>query len=128
MTIVITPADIKEICPSTLPDAVIEDLICMVQDRIGECVEASYVECTAKMILKYSVCHFVEQTQGDKVKSKKAANGASVTFDNAGTSSEGLDGTNAGRLVMSIDTAGCSSALVTTTLFIGSFGNAARVG
>ena len=72
MAITITPADIQAICPNSLPDAVVEDLICTVKDAMETCAEAAYALCTATNILKYAVCHLVQMTQGGEVKSERA--------------------------------------------------------
>ncbi len=123
MAIIITPAEVNEICPNAFPTAVIDDLICMVQDRIGDCVETSYAECTGRTILKYAVCHFVESMQGGETSSKRAANGASVNYTNMGAG-EGLSSTPSGRLLIQLDTAGCTSNLVNDTFLFTTVGSA----
>jgi hypothetical protein len=114
MTVPITIPDVKEVCPTSLSDTVITRLIDTVQARIGACVEAAYSIPEAETILIYAVCHFIELTEGGEVKSERAPNGASTTFENQG-SGQGLRSTQSGRLLLTLDTAGCSNNLVQQT-------------
>ena len=124
MAITITAADIQAFCPNSLPDAVIDDLICTVQSKIGDCVEAAYPVCEATTILKAAVCHLAQSIDGGEVKSERAPNGASTTYANNGAG-EGLKSTQMGRLLLSLDTAGCSNALVAPTFLFLAAGNPA---
>lgn len=111
----ITASDVTAICPTSLPDAVVDDIICMVESRIGDCVTSSYTdECTQDIILKYAACYFVESMGGEEVSQEKAANGSSVTYDIQG-GGEGLRSNQWGRLLIQVDTAGCYSNLVADT-------------
>lgn len=114
MAITITIAEVKEFCPTSLPDAVITSLIDLVTERMGACAEASYPVETAKTILIYAVCHFVQLTEGGEVKSERSPNGAATTFENH-ASGEGLKSTQNGRTLLMLDTAGCSNNLVQQT-------------
>jgi hypothetical protein len=114
MAITITPADVKAFCPTSLPDAVITSLIDLVIERMGACAEAAYPADTAKTILIYAVCHFVQVTDGGEVKSERSPNGSSTTFENH-ASGEGLKSTQSGRTLLMLDTAGCSNNLVQQT-------------
>ena len=114
MAIVITIADVKAFCPTSLPDAVITSFIDLVNERMGDCAESSYPVDTAKTILIYAICHFVQATEGSEIQSERAPNGASTTFENHG-SGEGLKSTQSGRTLLMLDTAHCSNSLVTQT-------------
>jgi len=124
MTVPITIPDVKEVCPTSLPDPVITRLIDTVQARIGDCVEAAYTVPEAESILIYAVCHFVQVTEGGEVKSERAPNGASTTFENH-ASGEGLKSTQSGRTLLMLDTAGCSNNLVQQTFLFLATGNPA---
>ena len=124
MAIVITPADIKAFCPNSLPDAVVTSLIDLVTERMGECAESAYPADTAKTILTYAVCHFVQVTEGGEVKSERAPNGASTTFENH-AGGEGLKSTQSGRTLLMLDTAHCANNLVTKTFLFMAVGDPA---
>ena len=125
MTIVITASDVKEFCSTSLSDAAIDALICVVQDKMGECAESSYSECVAKQVLIYATCHLIESQKGGSVTQKRAANGASISTEQYGTG-EGVKSTPSGRLLIMIDSAGCYNNLFVSPLLFASVGNAAR--
>jgi len=123
MTIQVTPCDVKSFCSTSLSDQAINALICAVQSKIGDCVETNYDECVGKLILTYAVCHMAESQKGS-VTQKRAANGASISTEYYGTG-EGVKSTSAGRMLISLDSAGCYNALFATPLLFGSVGDAA---
>ncbi len=124
MAIVITPDDIKEFCNTSLSDAAIDALICVVQDKMGACAESSYEECVGKQILIYATCHLIESAKGSTTQ-KRAANGASISTEYYGTG-EGLKSTPSGRTLLMIDSAGCYNGLFVSPLILGTVGNPAR--
>lgn len=109
---VITPADLT--CVTSQSDEIVQCVIDAVQDQIGACLDASYSECTAKLIAISTVCHILSSTDGGEITSERAPNGASTTYANHG-SGEGLKGTEAGRLALSLDTKGCLNAMFADT-------------
>lgn len=114
----ITTSQIRTLCPSSFPDEVYDDIICMVNARIGQCVTDSYPnECTQDTVLKYAACYFIADMSGPEASSEKAANGASVSYSlpDAGT---GLKSNQWGRLLISVDIAGCYSNLVADEFFM----------
>lgn len=119
MTIQVTPCDIK----SSLDDDEINDLICVVQSKMGECVETSYDECVGKRILIYAVRHMLESQEG-AITSEKAANGSSVNYEYYGTG-EGVKSTSAGRMLVMLDSSGCYHNLFTSPLYFGVVGDPA---
>ena len=123
MTIQVTPCDVKEFCTTSLSDQAINALICVVQSKMGECVESSYDECVGKMVLTYAVCHMVESQTGEKTQ-VRAANGASISQEHYGTG-EGVKSTSAGRNLIMIDSAGCYNNLFVSPLLFATVGNAA---
>lgn len=125
MAITVTLETIKETCPTTLPDAVISGLICTTTERIAGCLEMSYPECTAELLLTYAVCHFVQAAAGGDKKMTKAPNGASTTLEIYG-GGEGLSSTPMGRLLVSLDTKGCANSLTQNTFLFGTVGNTAE--
>jgi len=124
MAIPITVAEIQALCPSSLPDALISDLICTVADAMETCVESAYPLCLAKSILQYTVCHLVLNSVGGEIKSERAPNGSSTTFENH-NGGEGLKSTSFGRLVISLDTGLCYNSLFAPTFLFLSGGNPA---
>lgn len=125
MTITITIPDVNAFCPNSLPDDVITSLISLVTERMGDCAESAYPADTAKTILIYAICHFVQVTEGGEVKSERAPNGASTTFENH-VAGEGLKSTQSGRTLLMLDTAGCSNNLVQQTFVFLAAGNPAE--
>ena len=124
MTIIITIADVKAFCPTSLPDAVITSLINLVNERMGDCAESAYPLDTAKTILIYAICHFVQVTEGSEIQSERAPNGASTTFENH-ASGEGLKSTQSGRTLLMLDTANCANNLVAQTFLFLAMGDPA---
>ncbi len=123
MTIQVTSCDVKEFCETGLSDAAIGSLICVVQSKMGECVEASYDECVGKQVLIYAVCHMVESQEGS-ITQERAANGSSVSQEYYGTG-EGVKSTKAGRMLIMLDSAGCYNALFVSPLLFGVVGDPA---
>tara|TARA_R110000772_G_scaffold267056_1_gene390338 strand:+ start:35 stop:433 length:399 start_codon:yes stop_codon:yes gene_type:complete len=124
MTIQVTACDVKAFCTTSLGDQAIEALICVVQSKMGECVETAYDECVGKQVLIYAVCHMVESQSGEKTQIR-ASNGASVTKQYHGTG-EGVKSTQSGRMLIMIDSAGCYNNLFVSPLLFGTVGEAAR--
>ena len=122
MTLVVTSADIRDFCPVSSSDAVIESIICSVQAGIGDCLESSYPECTALTIFKAVVCHLLSSVEGGEVTTERAPNGAATTFANNG-SGEGLKSSEMGRLALSLDKNNCTDAMFTSTLLFLAGGN-----
>jgi hypothetical protein len=109
---IITPADLP--CSSGQSDELVQCVIDSIQETIGACLDASYPECTAKLIFVSVACHILGSTDGGEVTSERAPNGASTTYANNG-SGEGLKGTESGRLALSLDTKGCTSTMFADT-------------
>ena len=124
MTIQVTPCDVKAFCTTSMSDEAINALICVVQSKIGECVESSYDECVGKQVLIYATCHMLESAKGSTTQ-KRAANGASISTEYYGTG-EGVKSTPSGRLLIMIDSAGCYNGLFVSPLMFGTVGNPAR--
>lgn len=125
MAIPSTVDEIKMTCKTTLPDSVVEGIICMVNERVGQCLTQTYPECTATNIFDWMVCHFIEAMQGGSITQKKAANGASISITQYG-SGEGLKATPFGRMVIMADIQGCYSNLVADTFLFGVVGDPTR--
>lgn len=124
MAIVITPEEINALCPNDLPDAVISNLIDTVVSSMGDCAESSYDLPLATTILQYAICHLVQSSEGGEIKSERAANGSSTTYENH-NGGEGLKSTSFGRLVISLDTNNCNVALFAPTFLFMSAGDPA---
>tara|TARA_R110000851_G_scaffold3716_2_gene15164 strand:+ start:605 stop:1000 length:396 start_codon:yes stop_codon:yes gene_type:complete len=125
MAIPSSVADIREVIKTPLPDSVIEGIIGMVNELVGACLSSSYPTNTAENIFKWMVCHFIQAMDGGSVTQKRAANGASISFEQYGTG-EGLKSTPFGRMVVMADTKGCYSGLVADTFLFGVIGDPTR--
>lgn len=123
MTIQVTPCDVKAFSNTGMTDEAINALICVVQSKIGECVESFYDECVGKQILIYAVAHMLESQEG-AITSEKAANGSSVNYEYYGTG-EGVKSTSAGRMLVMLDSSGCYHNLFTSPLYFGVVGDPA---
>ncbi len=121
----VTASDIKGLCPTSMSDSAVDNLILMVESRVGECVRESYPECEATVIISYAVCHFVEAAAGGSVTSRKSANGASVNVEQYGKG-QGFRSTPSGRTLISLDIFGCTSKLVADTFVFTTIGDANR--
>ena len=122
MTIQVTPCDVKQFCKSSLSDAAITQLICVVQAKMGECVESSYDECVAKQILIYATGHLMQSQAGGTTTQKRAANGASITTEVYG-GGEGVKSTPCGRMLIMLDSNGCYNSLFASPLLFGVVGS-----
>lgn len=124
MAINISVFDVKDMCGTSASDKVIESIIFLVLDKMGACVESAYSVGVGETIVNYAVCHLLGVQDGGDIKSERAPNGSSTTFENKG-SGEGLRSTQWGRLLISIDTAGCYNAMFEQTFFFAAAGNSA---
>lgn len=123
MTIQVTPCDVKSFTNTNMSDEAINGLICVVQAKIGECVESAYDECVGKQVLIYATAHMLESQEGS-ITSEKAANGSSVNYEYYGTG-EGVKSTSAGRMLVMLDSAGCYNNLFVSPLVFMSIGDPA---
>lgn len=121
----VTAADIKGLCSTSMTDSAVDNLILMVESRVGDCVRQTYPECEATVIISYAVCHFIEAAAGGSVTSRKAANGASVNIEQYGKG-QGFRTTPSGRILLSLDIQGCTSKLVADTFVFTTIGDANR--
>lgn len=116
----IEPSDLP--CSNGQSDELVQCVIDSIQERIGACLDASYPGCTAKLIFVNVACHILSSTGGGEITSERAPNGASTTYANNG-SGEGLKSTEFGRLALSLDTNGCTSAMFADTFLFLSAGD-----
>ena len=125
MSCCVTIDDVKAICPSDLPDNIIQLYIDSVCTKIGACLSASYDESTAKLINMNMVAYLVCGQSGyGQVKSERAPNGASTTYE-VTVSKDGLQSSSYGRTVYNLDTNGCWQGMMASTVLIGCVGNGA---
>ena len=121
--ILVNASDVKALCSTGLDDVVIDAMICAVQSKMGDCVQATYDECVGKLILTYAVCHMAESQEGS-ITQERAANGSSVSQEYYGTG-EGVKSTKAGRMLIMLDGSGCYNALFASPLLFGLVGETA---
>lgn len=111
MSLVITSTELRAICPNLIAtDAKLDLLIAAIGCRVDTCLTSSYAECPdlARLIKMNTVCHFA--TLSDRVgqiTSRKYANGAAESFNNYTNGGQGLNATEFGESILSLDSAGC---------------------
>lgn len=111
MTIVVTVAEVQELAGADLPDIVIQGFIDQGL-KAEDCLEASYSADTAKTIVMLYAAHLADISDGGSIKTERASNGASVTFNNS-NDGRGLWQTPFGRSLEALDTNHCMAALTT---------------
>lgn len=114
MAVTITLAQVRARYPSlsTVADDTITDLIAYA-DLLDDCLDSSYpgnnsLQTLIKLAL---VAHLASLNTDARVSSRRAPNGASVSYDRS-LSSEGLAETSYGRFLLQIDTSGCVTNLI----------------
>lgn len=120
MAVVLTLEEFKQFHPEVIaPDVVIQAYIDYVQTFIdaGVC----WSDNQTKIIGYNLVAHFVTLSNGKRISSHHAPNGASQTFD-LGKEGNGLAATSYGRLAMQLDTCGSLGGIVDSGIFIGAIG------
>ena len=111
----ITASDIRDECCTNLSDSMIDRIICVVNESIGTCLTA-YPECKAELLTILAVCHFASAHSGGEIKSEKAPNGSTVTYETSGdkdkSSAIGFSSTDFGRQFLELDNLNCGAGLV----------------
>lgn len=119
----VTVNQVRETCPSSLPDSAIESILCMVNDKVGECLDASYSECEAYNIQLYLACHIIYLTENpQRVESFSAPNGTKESYKNY-TTENGLGSTSFGKLILLLDKSGCVQQNTSTPFWLQSVGS-----
>lgn len=108
--ITITLEQVREVMGAdyaSVPDSTINMFITL-SNKLDECLELSYPNDTAtqEAIKLYAVCHMTAMSSGKQTKSQTAPNGASRSFEFIGAG-DGIQLTSYGRVIQSLDTAGC---------------------
>ncbi len=115
----VTKEDIKSRCETSAPDAVIDDWICLLNEKAGACLDASYSECEARILFTLAVCHFISQSEGGEVESERAANGSTIKYvTKEKNSGLGWGSTDFGRQILALDNTGCLSPILETGEFM----------
>ena len=118
----VTIEQVRSTCPTSLSDTVIDGVICMVNNRVGECLDSSYSDCEAQNLQMYLACHIVYLMDNPQLlASFRTPNGTSESFQNY-TNQTGLGSTSFGKLILTFDTQGCVLKTTSKTLFIGTSG------
>ena len=120
----ITVEDVRAACPDVnYPDSVIEGVICMVNEKVGDCLDQSYEECEAKNIQTWLICHILELMANPKrLSGFTTPNGTSESYQNY-TSQTGLGATSFGQLITTFDTSGCVQNATNKPFWIASVGS-----
>lgn len=115
----VTKEDIKARCETSAPDAVIEDWICLLNEKVGACLDSSYSECEARILFIFAICHFISQSSGGEIESERAANGSSVKYvTKEKNSGLGWGSTDHGRQILALDKLDCLKPILETGEFM----------
>lgn len=102
---------IKSVCPAiTMPDAVIQGQIDFLDSRYGLCLVNSYDDANGSLLAANAICYKLlefNQEQPLPVKSERAPNGSSTTYD---TSRIMQDSRN---FIYKYDSSGCLNGWIT---------------
>lgn len=92
---------------ASVPDSTIS-MLTTLAGAMDECLESSYPDNLElqEAIKLYAICHMTAVTAGKQTKSQSAASGAGRSFEFI-ASKEGIQLTSYGRMVQSLDGAGC---------------------
>lgn len=108
----ITAADVQAFLGElgySIPGALLDPILCMV-NKIIPCLNAAeYDECTAKLILMHAAALMCASSGARRIKSQGAPNGASRSFDYGEDALTGLR-----QSLSDLDTAGCTMSLPIT--------------
>lgn len=126
MAITITVDDVRAFFPSIqATDSYIHTMINVVSAKLDSCLDAAYPlpdgEPIQEAIKLNLVCHFAELQGNGRLKSRKAANGSSASYESF-TDRDGLALTGYGETVLMIDSAGCWMSMIPQTWFVDTFG------
>lgn len=122
----VTITDINDTYPTGFPDSVIQRTIDTVYALMGDCVSTSYPDQSVQdSIIIYAVLYLLDGMNGAETTSERAANGAATTRQIQG-GGDGLKSNRWGRLLMQLDSGGCSGALVPDTAFMFTIGSTDR--
>lgn len=108
----ITAADVQQFLGElgySIPGALLEPILCVV-NKIIPCLDgAGYDDCTAKLILMYAAALMATSSGARRIKSQSGPNGASRSFDYGDDSIAWLRNS-----LSALDTNGCTSDLPIT--------------
>lgn len=122
----VTITDINDTYPTGFPDGVIQRTLDGVNDLMGYCVTTSYPsESLQDSIIIYATLYLLDSMNGAEATSERSANGAATTRQIQG-GGDGLKSNRWGRLLMQLDSGGCSGALVPDTAFMFTIGSTDR--
>ena len=119
----ITVEDVRDRCPTSLSDSVIEDYICTVNALVGDCLDSTYPDCVAKTIQANLVCHLIYLADNpQRVSGYKTPNSTSESYE-VYTSEDGLGSTSFGKTILLLDKNGCVQQGTSTPFWLQSVGS-----
>jgi hypothetical protein len=113
MVATVTPDDIKALQPTSLADAVIQDMIDCIDEADACLTGAGVSDAKAKLLKSYAVAHQVLMAAGGSLSSQRAQSGAAKSF--AFKSDQGLPATVWGQMLKQMDSSGCVVGLLENT-------------
>lgn len=108
----VSVSDVKDLTGTNLPDSIVEMQINMVISRCGDCLDASYSESEANFIALMAAAALVDASSSSTlIKSERAANGSSTTYQDKTVSQSMFNDNQYGAQALAFDTHGCLLSL-----------------
>jgi hypothetical protein len=127
MAVTITPDEVKEIIPTTSSCDIVQCYINSMNAKVGDCIDNTYDPSTAKLIKLNLVAYQIAVNEDvQDVTSKKAPNGASVTYSQSSNNGSGIMSNKYGRTVYNLDTNMCWKGIVKSNIAFGTVGQTNR--
>ena len=119
--------EVRDMCAADINaaqvnDTIITTYIAAVNSKVGSCLDSSYDAELAKVIQLLTICHLVALLKSDRVKSFKAPNGTTYTYESY-LNRDSLGLTGFGKQILMLDAEGCVSNAFATPFFAQSVGS-----
>lgn len=123
----VTVTQVREMCAAEISiaainDTVITSYIAAVNSKVGSCLDTSYDADLAPVIQLLTICHLLALLKSDRVKSFKAPNGTSFSYESY-LDRDSLGLTGFGKQILMLDDKGCVSNAFAPPFFAQSVGS-----
>lgn len=119
----VSVSDVQDLTNSNLPESIIQMQINMVISRVGACLDANYSEDEANFIALMTVAAMSDLSDSSsKIKTEKAANGASTTYQDTNFNASSFENNQFGSQAKAFDTAVCLNGLFPQVAGLGTSG------
>lgn len=127
MAVTITPSEVKELINTTSSCDVVQCYINAMNAKVGTCIEQAYDPSTAKLIKLNLVAYQIAVNEDiQDVVSKKAPNGASITYSSPSNPQTGIMSNKYGRTVYNLDTNLCWKGFIKSNIAFKAVGQSNR--